>query len=171
MLSERFWTSQFGGDPRLVGSTVTLDGEPFTVIGIVPSQFQILRNNNLWTIFAPERKPEQRRMHYLQVLGRLKRGVKLDRAKAGMGGVAENIARQTGLEKRIEVIAIGLGIGLVVTVVLTQSLKSMLFGVKPIDPLTFAVAASTLIIVALTACAIPALRAAKVHPSSALRQE
>jgi putative ABC transport system permease protein len=69
------------------------------------------------------------------------------------------------------VIAIGLGIGLVVTVVLTQSLKSTLFGVKPIDPLAFAVAASTLIIVALTACAIPALRAAKVDPSSALRQE
>jgi hypothetical protein len=68
----------------------------------VPSQFQILRNNNLWTIFAPERKPEQRRMHYLQVLGRLKRGVKLDRAKAGMGGVAENIARQLVLRNGLK---------------------------------------------------------------------
>ncbi|HEY6391840.1 MAG TPA: ABC transporter permease, partial [Bryobacteraceae bacterium] len=93
VLSERLWTSQFGRDPRLVGSTITLDGELFTVIGIVPSQFQILANSNLWTIFAPSHSPEQRRMHYLQVLGRLKRGVSLDGAKAGMGVVAENIAR------------------------------------------------------------------------------
>src|SRR5260370_6410749 len=93
VLSERLWTSQFGRDPRLVGSTITLDGELFTVIGIVPSQFQILSNSNLWTIFAARRSPEQRRMHYLQVIGRLKRGVNLDSAKAGMGVVAENIAR------------------------------------------------------------------------------
>ncbi len=93
VLSERLWTSQFGRDPRLVGSTITLDGELFTVIGIVPSQFQILSTSNLWTIFAPARKPEQRRMHYLQVIGRLKRGVNLEGAKAGMAVVAENIAR------------------------------------------------------------------------------
>jgi putative ABC transport system permease protein len=93
VLSERLWTSQFGRDPRLVGSTLTLDGELFTVIGIVPSQFQILSNSNLWTIFEPKRSPEQRRMHYLQVIGRLKHGVNLDSAKAGMGVVAENIAR------------------------------------------------------------------------------
>jgi putative ABC transport system permease protein len=93
VLSERLWTSQFGRDPRLVGSTLTLDGELFTVIGIVPSQFQILYDSNLWTIFAPARSPEQRRMHYLQVIGRLKRGVNLEGAKAGMGVVAENIAR------------------------------------------------------------------------------
>jgi predicted permease len=93
VLSERLWTSQFGRDPRLVGSTITLDGELFTVIGIVPAQFQILSNSNLWTIFAPRRSPEQRRMHYLQVIGRLKPGVNLKGAKAGMGVVAENIAR------------------------------------------------------------------------------
>src|SRR5882762_7890905 len=93
VLSERLWTSQFGRDPRLVGSAITLDGELFTVIGIVPSQFQILSNSNLWTIFAPSRSPEQRRMHYLQVIGRLRRGVNLEGAESGMGVVAENIAR------------------------------------------------------------------------------
>ena len=68
-------------------------------------------------------------------------------------------------------LAIGLGIGLIATLALTQSLQSVLFGVKPIDPLTFATAATTLIVVALLACAIPALRAARVDPASALRQE
>ena len=43
-------------------------------------------------------------------------------------------------------IAIGLGIGLIATLALTQSLQSVLFGVKPIDPLTFATAATTLIV-------------------------
>src|SRR5258708_3810278 len=93
VLSERLWTSQFGRDPRLVGSTITLDGELFTVIGIVPSPFQILYNSNLWTIFAPARSPEQRRMHYLQVIGPWKRGGNLHAAKAGMRVAAETLAR------------------------------------------------------------------------------
>jgi putative ABC transport system permease protein len=71
----------------------------------------------------------------------------------------------------LKMIAIGLGIGLIATLALTQSLQSVLFGVKPMDPLTFAAAAGTLIIAALMACAIPALRAARVDPASALRQE
>ena len=75
------------------------------------------------------------------------------------------------LRSGLKMIVIGLGIGLIATLALTQSLQSVLFGVKPIDPLTFTAAAGTLIIVALTACAIPALRAARVDPASALRQD
>src|SRR5260370_30258817 len=93
LLSERLWTSQFGRGPRLVGSTLTLDGELFTVIGIVPSQFQILSNSNLWTIFEPKRSPEQPRMHYLQVIGRLKHGVTLYSPKPCLGVGAENVSR------------------------------------------------------------------------------
>jgi len=93
VLSERFWNSHFARDPKLVGSTIKLDGELFTVIGIVPAQFQIFYQTDLWTPFTPKRSAEQRRMHYLKVIGRLKAGVTLSQANAGMGVVAENIAR------------------------------------------------------------------------------
>jgi len=93
VLSERLWRNRFGADTKLVGSAIPLDGEPFTVIGIVPARFQIFYKSDLWTPFIPRRSAEQRRMHYLQVLGRLKPGVTFVQARAGMAPIAENIAR------------------------------------------------------------------------------
>jgi putative ABC transport system permease protein len=93
ILGERFWRTRYGGDPALVGQTIVLDGEPAAVIGIVPADFQILFRSDLWTLFVPRRSPEQRRMHYLQVIGRLRPGVTLDQARADMRAVADAIAR------------------------------------------------------------------------------
>jgi ABC-type antimicrobial peptide transport system permease subunit len=69
---------------------------------------------------------------------------------------------------------IGIAIGLTAAYVLTkylESLTSMLFGVKPRDPITFAVTAGVLLLVSLIACLIPARRATKVDPLEALRYE
>jgi len=57
------------GEPTLVAARVALDGQPYTVIGVVPAGFQILFPADLWTPFVPRRSPEQRRQHYLQVVG------------------------------------------------------------------------------------------------------
>ena len=55
---------------------MTLDGQPYTVVGVVAgerSRFSI--PTDMWTLFVPRRSPEQRRQHYMQVIGRLKPGV------------------------------------------------------------------------------------------------
>jgi len=93
VLSERMWKSRFGGDPKLVGNTIRLDGAPYTVIGIAPADFDILFRAELWTAYGMKRSPEQRKMHYLSVVGRLKPGVSMDQARADMSLVAENISR------------------------------------------------------------------------------
>ena len=66
---------------------------------------------------------------------------------------------------------LGAAIGVAGAVALTRMMKSWLFGVSPTDPLTFAVAALLLTIVALLSCWIPARRAAKVDPITTLRFE
>lgn len=55
--------------------------------------------------------------------------------------------------------------------VLTRSLESLLYGVKPLDPLTLVAAPVTLGLTALVACAVPALRAARADAAVALRQD
>ena len=92
VIGERLWHTRFNGDPAIVGRTIPLDGKPFTVIGVAPAGFQILYDSDLWTLMTPKRTPEQRRIHYLQVLGRLKPGVTIDQARSAMAVIAAQIA-------------------------------------------------------------------------------
>ena len=92
VLSERLWRNRFGGDPAIVGRPITLDGQPYTIAGVVPASFQILYPADMWTLFVVRRSPEQRHQHYMQVIGRLKPGSTIEQARADMAGVADRIA-------------------------------------------------------------------------------
>jgi ABC-type antimicrobial peptide transport system permease subunit len=66
---------------------------------------------------------------------------------------------------------IGLVLGLVGAVVATRLLETVLFEVKPFDPLTYAIVAAMVLVVAMAASYLPARRAAGLDPLNALRQE
>jgi ABC-type antimicrobial peptide transport system permease subunit len=75
------------------------------------------------------------------------------------------------LGQGIRLALVGVSIGLVVSILLTRFLKNLLFGVTSTDAITFSSVAVLLCLVALAACFVPALRATKVDPMTALRYQ
>jgi len=75
------------------------------------------------------------------------------------------------LRQGMKLVVIGLALGLGAALAVTCLLQSVLLGVSPTDPLTFTLATGVLTVLAVAACWLPALRAAKVDPVIALRAE
>jgi ABC-type antimicrobial peptide transport system permease subunit len=75
------------------------------------------------------------------------------------------------MSRGVSLIGAGIGAGLVAALITTRFLETLVFGVNPIDGLTFAAAAALLLVVALAAHGIPLRRALHIDPAIALRQE
>ncbi len=93
VLSHRFWTRQFGADRGILGRAITLDGRPYTVIGVMPQSFDFTADSEaLWVpiAFTPERRAMHDE-HFLTVYGRLKDGVSLQQANQQLTTVAKNL--------------------------------------------------------------------------------
>jgi putative ABC transport system permease protein len=97
LLSHRYWQSQFGGNPGVVGQSLILDNEAFTIIGVLPAEFETLALGR-WKIWAPlSVDPDQflgRHMRNRRVIARLQPGVTLNQAQAEMDVIAEQLAAQ-----------------------------------------------------------------------------
>src|SRR5262245_39991770 len=91
LLGQGLWQRRFGGDPGIVGRSITLNDVPHTVIGVLPD-FHWGRND----VYVPLRPdPNQSRGdHRLSAYGRLKPGVSLEQAQTALAGVADRLARQ-----------------------------------------------------------------------------
>jgi len=103
VLSEGFWRRRFGADPSIVGRTLRLEGQPVTVVGVMPPGFehQILWGPiDLWRPFAftPEQR-QARGNNYLQAFGRLKAGVSREQAEQAMVALQANMTKQTGANR------------------------------------------------------------------------
>ena len=87
-----------------------------------------------------------------------------------LGASRSAILRMVGLAG-LRLIAVGLAIGLLGSVVVSRVVTNQLWGVSPHDPLTLSLVVAVLIVCGLTACYVPALRATRVEPVKALRFE
>jgi putative ABC transport system permease protein len=92
VLAYRAWLSLMGGDSGVVGRSILLNGEPYTVIGVLPGAGEFdRRGNDLWIPLAfPPDAP--RNYHSYGAVARLKRGVTLEQAQAEMSSIAAGIA-------------------------------------------------------------------------------
>ncbi len=98
VLSEGLWRRHFAADPAIIGRVVRLDGQPVTIVGVMPKVFDdplYWGHIDLWKPLAldgPAR--EIRNNNWLQIVGRLRPGVTLAQAKAQTDAVAANLGRE-----------------------------------------------------------------------------
>lgn len=83
ILSHGLWKRRLGGDPGLIGKPVTLNGEPYTVVGIMPADFRFPATAELWTPVGLDPATREK-ANYLEISARLKEGVTLEEAQAEM---------------------------------------------------------------------------------------
>jgi predicted permease len=98
VLSDSFWRSQLGADPAILGKDLRLDGEPYTVVGVMPRSFEALSPGvTLWRplAFTPEHKSDDsRHNNSWWNVGRLKPGATLEQAQAQVDALnAANLER------------------------------------------------------------------------------
>jgi predicted permease len=94
MLSERLWWRRYAGHPDLVGRTIPLDGENWTVIGIAPADVGFTSGVDIWQPLTLDPSRENRADHHVLVLGRLKPGVSAGQAEAELNRVAVQLERE-----------------------------------------------------------------------------
>src|SRR5439155_16090160 len=94
LLSYGLWRQRFGGDPKMVGRTLTLDGRPRTVIGIMPEDFQYPGQSVMWSPFALDAQTKARRdFHRFRVIARVKDGISLDRVRSEFTTIGTRLAK------------------------------------------------------------------------------
>ena len=75
VIGTSLWRQQFGGEPSIVGQAITLDGETYSVVGVLPPAAELTATGSYW---VPDRISDGQRTNptpYLNVVGRLKSGV------------------------------------------------------------------------------------------------
>jgi putative ABC transport system permease protein len=106
IISHSLWQKQFGGASNILEQPVTLNGKPYSVVGVMPAGFQFpieAESPEIWitsgidaekTSDDDKAMTEQRGAHFLQTVARLKPGVTLEQAQAEMSTIAANLEKQ-----------------------------------------------------------------------------
>jgi putative ABC transport system permease protein len=94
VMGEGVWRTRFGADPSVVGREIRLNGQPFTVIGIVPDHAQLARAAGIWQLMGEQFPPNfSRGLRFLQAIGRLKAGVSIEAAQADLSLIADSLGQ------------------------------------------------------------------------------
>lgn len=101
VISHGFWQSHFGAGANVIGQTISLDGEPYTIVGIMPAKFAFPTSSDpkfqtqMWTPIAwSDQDRAVRGNHAYLVIGRLKLDADLQQAKAEMNTISSRLEQQ-----------------------------------------------------------------------------
>ena len=95
VLHHELWQRQFGADPGVVGRSIVLDGNPYTVIGVMPPAFQHPPRVQVWVPLALDAETATNpRLRFVRMVGRLKPGVSREQAQTAVAAVARRLAER-----------------------------------------------------------------------------
>jgi len=99
LLNETLWKRRFGSDPGVIGRSISLNGEPYAIVGVLPSSVRLPAFGNwrdqVWVPLAfPAEEAAARGNHFLEIIGRMKPGVTVPQARAEMETIAARLAQQ-----------------------------------------------------------------------------
>jgi putative ABC transport system permease protein len=94
MMGESLWRRRFGGDPALVGRTISLNGASTLVVGIAPDALNLVGQGDLYTPMTIDPSKEIRLNHVITVFGRLRPGVTEREAQEEMNAISAHMGRQ-----------------------------------------------------------------------------
>ncbi|HEV2130641.1 MAG TPA: ADOP family duplicated permease, partial [Longimicrobiaceae bacterium] len=90
VLSHRIWQRRFGGDPGVIGRTVDINGQPLTVVGVMPADFRSVgKRPEIW---VPIELEQEWRGRFLQVVGRLRPGATVEQARTEMTTIGRRLS-------------------------------------------------------------------------------
>jgi putative ABC transport system permease protein len=92
ILSNRFWQTRFGGAADIVGRTIAIDGEPATVVGVMPATFDFPARQSLWLPLERNHELEQRTPNGYLAVGRLAPGATQESARAELTAINRRLA-------------------------------------------------------------------------------
>ena len=98
LLTENMWKNHFNANPGILGSTLKLDDENYTIIGVLPSEIDFPPGQKV-ALFVPLRPDPNRNHGFLSVLGRLRSGLTLNEAQVEMSTIALRLAEQYQQDK------------------------------------------------------------------------
>jgi putative ABC transport system permease protein len=102
VLSHAFWTRRFNASPDAVGTTVTLDGEAYEIIGVMPEGFTH-RGADIFVPLQRRLNPATRGNHFLATYARMKKGVTIEQATSEMRALGQQLAAEFGHNHGVDV--------------------------------------------------------------------
>ena len=160
MLGYGLWQRRYGGDPSILGRSITLDDEPYTIIGVLPRDFSLFGTSqqfDVWVPFGFDRAKLDREVHEVIVFGRLRDGVATARAQAEMETIQSQLKKEyPAIDQKNGIVVVGFH-------------DDIVSGLKPMLMILFAAVAFVLLISCANVANLTLARGATREREIALR--
>lgn len=177
VLGYSLWQSRFGANPNILGKTIRLDAQPYTVVGVLPRDFDFsipgyYSSRQLWVPTVLTRDNSQRRDDHLNVIARLKPGVTLLEAQSATTALADHLAHEYAIIGRgkFTIGVLGHSNSGLMTGTKIQPLHSAVVGaIVPVLWILFAAAALVLLIACVNVANLQLVRVSARHREISIR--